>query len=432
VTSNLNDQGLVTAPYWWEAAPLPDLDQVPLPERVDVAIVGAGYAGLSAALTLARAGRQVAVFEAESPGIGASTRNGGIASGSIRLSHDALVRRLGADGAVAVHREGKVARRDLVDFLEREKIACDFALSGRFTGARIAKDYEVLAREAELLSRHGDIEVEVVPRAEQHREIGSDFYHGGLLRPDIGGLHPGQFHQGLLARAQEAGVTVLAWTPVTGIEREAEGFAVATGRGTVTARETIVATNGYSGAATGWLQRRIIPIQSQIIATAPLDRQVMDRLMPRARMIGDTCRLHHYYRPSPDGTRILFGGRAGASKADPRASGAHLHRDLLRVFPDLAGVAISHSWSGFTGFTFDELPHLAVHDGVHYATGFCGSGVVWAPYLGRKAALKILGDKAAETVFDRGSLPTRPLYGGQPWFLPAVYAYYGLRDRLPF
>jgi glycine/D-amino acid oxidase-like deaminating enzyme len=432
VSLNLKDQGLVAAPYWWEAAPLPELAEVPLPERVDVAVVGSGYAGLAAALTLARAGRRVAVFEAESPGIGASTRNGGIASGNIRLSHSALVRRLGPDGAEAVHREGKAARRELADLLERETIACDFTLSGRFTGARTAKDYEVLAREAELLRRHGDIESEVVPRAEQHREIGSDFYHGGVLRPDIGGLHPGRFHQGLLERALEAGVTVLAWTPVTGIGRAAEGFTVATARGTVTARDTIVATNGYSGAATGWLQRRVIPIQSQIIATAPLDRQVMDRLMPRARMIGDTCRLHHYFRPSPDGTRILFGGRAGATKADPRASGAHLHRDLLRVFPDLDGVAISHSWSGYTGFTFDLLPHLAVHDGVHYATGFCGSGVVWAPYLGRKAALRILGAKDADTVFDRKSLQTRPFYGGRPWFLPAVLAYYGLRDRLPF
>jgi glycine/D-amino acid oxidase-like deaminating enzyme len=422
----------MAAPYWWEAAPLSELGQVALPERVDVAIVGSGYTGLSAALTLARAGRQVAVFEAETPGIGASTRNGGIASGSIRLSHDALVRRLGLEGAVAVHREGKAARRDLVEFLEREKIACDFSLSGRFTGARTAKDYEGLAREAELLRRHGDIETEVVPRAEQHREIGSDFYHGGVVRPDIGGLHPGRFHQGLLERALEAGVTVLAWTPVTGIEREAEGFTVTTARGTVNAGETIVATNGYSGPSTGWLQRRMIPIQSQIIATEALDRQVMDRLMPRARMIGDTCRLHHYFRPSPDGTRILFGGRAGATKADPRASGAQLHRDLLRVFPDLDGVAISHSWSGYTGFTFDLLPHLAVHDGVHYPTGFCGSGVVWAPYLGRKAALRILGAKDAETVFDRGRLQTRPLYGGRPWFLPAIYAYYGLRDRLPF
>jgi glycine/D-amino acid oxidase-like deaminating enzyme len=432
MSSNLNDEGLVAAPYWWEAAPLSDLAQVPLPERVDVAILGSGYAGLSAALTLARAGRQVAVFEAETPGIGASTRNGGIASGNVRLSHDALVRRLGGDGAAAAHREGKAARGELVAFLEREKIDCNFSLSGRFTGARTAKDYEALAREAELLRRHGDIESEVVPRAEQHREIGSDFYHGGVLRPDIGGLHPGRFHQGLLARAREAGVTVLAWTPVTGIERESEEFTVATARGTVKARDTIVATNGYSGAASGWLRRRMIPIQSQIIATAPLDRQVMDRLMPRARMIGDTCRLHHDYRPSPDGTRILFGGRAGANKSDPRASGAHLYRDLLRVFPDLDGVAISHSWSGYTGFTFDLLPHLAVHDGVHYPTGFCGSGVVWAPYLGRKAALKILGAKDAETIFDRGSLGTRPLYGGRPWFLPAVFAYYGLRDRLPF
>jgi glycine/D-amino acid oxidase-like deaminating enzyme len=247
----------------------------------------------------------------------------------------------------------------------------------------------------------------MVARSEQRRELGADFYHGGQTRPDIAGLHPGLLHRGLLERAKTAGVTVITETEVTEIRRDGGGFDLATARGGLRAGEVIVATNGYTGPATPWLRRRVIPIPSQIIATEPLPPETIKRLMPKRRMCG---------------------GRRGTDMDDPHRKCARLLGNLVEIFPELADVRLSHSWWGYTGYSFDYLPHLCVHDGIHYATAFCGSGVVWAPWIGRKAALCILGDGDAKSVFTTFEFKSRPLYWGKPWFLPVVIAWYGLKD----
>jgi len=417
-------------PYWWEAVPRTAAEPSPVPKSVDVAIVGSGYTGLSAALTLARAGRSVAVFEKDRLGEGASTRNGGIASGGIRMRLGRMIDVFGEAGAVAIYGEGVAAREDLANFLEAEKIDCDFARTGQFYGACRPRHYDGLARESELLNKHFDIGAAMVRKADQQAEIGTDFYHGGMTRPDIGGLHPGKFHDGLLTLVRATDAEIHGETEVTGIARDGGRFQVRTARGIVSAGDVIVATNGYTGGALSWLYKRIIPIPSQIIATEPIAPALMDRLMPRRRMLGETRNMYHYYRPSPDGTRIVFGGRAGAHSDDPMVKYRHLRRNMLELFPDLHDVAVSHSWWGYTGFTFDFLPKIAVEDGVHYAAGYCGSGVVWARWIGTKTAQRILGLREAASVFAERAFETRPLYNGRPWFLPAVVAWYSLMDRV--
>jgi len=422
---------LKETPYWWEAAPRPELPETPVAESCDVAVVGAGFAGLAAAIELARAGRQVQVFDKDRPGEGASSRNGGIASGNIKMSFAEMTASLGRERALDIYREGVQARQDLARFVAEEGIACHFEMTGRFTGACRPAHYEKLAREADFLNRNLDIGVEVVAKAEQHREIGSDFYHGGSVRPDMGGLHPGLFHQGLLDKALAAGVTVHGRTAMAGFTRETDGFSVTTARGVTRARDLLICTNGYSGGAVPWLRRRIIPIPSQIIATERLKPETMDRLMPKRRMLGETRNIYHYYRPSPDGTCIVFGGRAGSGTDDPKAKYRYLTKGLHEVFPELRDVAITHSWWGYTGYTFDFMPKSVVHGGVHYASGFCGSGVVWARWFAKKSAARILGraDEAA-SAFDAFPFRSRPLYTGRPWFLPAVIAWFAMKDRL--
>jgi glycine/D-amino acid oxidase-like deaminating enzyme len=427
--SAAHDPDLKLTPYWWEAAPLTDTEVADMPGRADVGIVGAGYAGLSAALTLARAGRSVVVFDSQRAGEGASSRNGGICSGNVKMPFGKMIETLGMDRAMAVYGEGVAARESLARFIADEEIDCGFKYVGRFTGANNPQDYDRMGKEADALNKQFDLGAEMVPRSGQRRELGTDFYHGGQARPDIAGLHPGLLHRGMLERVMAAGVTVIAQTPVTGIRRDGSGFELATARGGLRAGEVVVATNGYTGPATPWLRRRVIPIPSQIIATEPLPKETLDRLMPKRRMCGDTRNLYNYYRPSPDDTRIIFGGRRGADTDNPRKKCAHLLGNLVEIFPELADVKLSHSWWGYTGYSFDLLPHLAVHNGIHYATAFCGSGVIWAPWIGRKAALSILGDGEAETVFTTFGFKGRPLYWGQPWFLPAVIAWYGLKDR---
>lgn len=418
-------------PYWWDDVPRPSLPS-DVPPSVDVAVVGSGYAGLSTALTLARAGCHVVVFEAGDPGRGASTRNGGGFGSTIKTSFTSLVDRVGAQRAVAFVQEGRQAVEYIPELLRREGFDCDLALNGRFTGAHTAQDYETMARDVALQQKHMDVEAEMVPRGEQHREIGTDHYHGGRVLGMNGTVHAARLHQGLLEAALAAGAKIVGSCPVTGIERSDDRFKVHADRHVVAARDVVVATNGYTGSLSPWLRRRVIPIQSQIIVTEPIAPEVMQALMPNRRMYGDTCRLHHYYRPTPDGTRLLFGGRAGANRSDPKASGGHLYRRMTALFPQIAEIRITHSWTGNTAYTFDSLPHIGVHDGIHYVAGFCGSGTALAAYLGHKTALRLLQSPEAATVFDfdRNPFPTRPLYYGWPWFLPPVIFYYGCLDRM--
>jgi glycine/D-amino acid oxidase-like deaminating enzyme len=192
----------------------------------------------------------------------------------------------------------------------------------------------------------------------------------------------------------------------------------------------VVATNGYTGTVTPWQRRRVIPIGSYIIATEPLPVDLMNRLMPADRVVSDTRRVVYYYRPSPDRSRILFGGRVSFREADPHVSGPKLHRDLVRIFPELASTAIAHSWLGFVAYTFDTLAHIGCQDEVHYAMGYCGSGVSMASYLGMRIGQQVLGLREGATAFDNIPFQTRPFYTGNPWFLSASVMFYRLLDGL--
>lgn len=418
-------------PYWWQAAPPLEVSIRPVAPACDVAVIGAGYTGLAAALELARAGRSVQVMEKDRPGEGASTRNGGIASGNLQASFAGLIRRRGLERATAIYCEGVEARAGLRRFIRDEGIDCAFQDTGRFTGAMTPRHYKRMGREADLLRQHLGIEAYMVPRAEQQSEIASELYHGGMVRPDIGGLHPALLHRGLLDRTIEAGAVVHAHTAVVGLRRDSDGFELRTERGRVRARDVIVCTNGYtSGRESPWLRRRLVPVASQIVATEPLGEERVRAMVPKGRMLGESRKLFHYFRPSPDGTRLLLGGRAGPLELPAAERAARLRAGLEEIFPGLRGVGLSHLWGGYVAFPFDEMPALTVHDGVHYACGYCGSGVVWARWLGRKAALKVLGSAEAATVFDRAPLRGRPFYFGRPWFLPAAMAWYRARDRL--
>ena len=421
---------VVSTPYWWDIAPLTAPPRVDVKPKCDVVIVGAGYTGLSAALTLARAGRKVQVFDRLRPGEGASTRNGGIASGSVRPSYRKMVRKFGKARADAIQLEAKAAREDLAAFVAREGIDCEFRLTGRFTGAAKASEYEELAREADLLRKELKIEAHAVPKPEQHRVLGTAFYHGGLLRHDIGGVQPAKLHQGMLRLALEAGALVHSETAVLGFISENGGYEVESARGNVQAAHVIAGTNGYGDDFDPWLRRRLVPVRSRIIATAPLSNNLMAELMPKGVMCAETRKLHYYYRPSPDGTRILFGGRDGTIAGEPDWPTHSLRRALVDIFPILDGVDITHSWYGNVAMNRDMIPRIFSREGVRYAAGYCGSGVVWARWAGQKAAWQILGNERGRSALDFRPPPAVPLYDGRPWFLPLVFAGLALQDRL--
>lgn len=423
--------GFKATPYWWERVPRPDLGAPPLPEKADVVVVGSGYTGLNAALETARGGRATLVLDAEAAGFGCSSRNGGQISTSIKPDLDELTRRYGRDRAVAILKEGRAALAWIEAFVRDEGIDCDFRIAGRFHAAHNARAYErltaALAVEEPELSSGGI----AVPRAEQRREIGTDAYFGGVVFPKHAALDPARYHAGLLDRTLAAGATVAPHCPVTAIRRGAGGFEVETARGRVKARNVVVATNGYTGPPTPWLRRRIIPIGSYIIATEPVGAELMAKLIPNDRVVSDTRKVVYYYRASPDRTRMLFGGRVSATETDPRVSGPRLHAEMARLFPELGGARISHSWAGTVAYTFDTLAHVGEHESVHFALGYCGSGVSMASYFGMRLGRQVLGRADGRTAFDGLPFPTRPLYTGRPWFLGASVAWFRWLDRLP-
>jgi len=417
-------------PYWWDRSPRPELAEVALPASVDVVVVGSGYTGLSAALAVARAGRSTLVFDAEDAGWGCSTRNGGQISTSIKPDYGTLARRHGGEAAFAIIREGQNALAWIGDFIAEEGIDCDFQVPGRFHAAHSPRHYERLARVIASQPEGLAVPAHAVPRGDQRREIGSDAYFGGVVFEKHACLDPGRFHQGLLEQVLGAGASVMPHCPVTGIENNGTSHTLVTARGSVHAREVIVATNGYTGRLSPWQRRRVVSIGSYMIATEPLTTEVMDRVMPTDRIVSDTRRVVYYYRPSPDRTRILFGGRVTSGETDALRSGALLQRDLVRLFPELSGTRVSHSWMGFVAYTFDTLAHLGCHQGVHYAMGYCGSGVSMAAYLGTRVGQKVLGLAEGRTALDDVAFQTRPLYSGRPWFLAAPVAFYRCCDAL--
>lgn len=416
-------------PYWWDEVPRPSLAETALPASADVVIIGSGYTGLSAALEIARGGRDTLVLDAEDAGFGCSTRNGGQISTSVKPSYEDLAKRHGAETAFGIVREGQSSLQWVADFVAREQIECDFRVVGRFHAAHSPSQYEALAQRLATQPKGLEVEAHMVSRAEQRRELGTDIYFGGAVYARHASLDPARFHQGMLDRVLAAGGRVIPHCPAGAIERDAAGFRVATARGTVAARNIVVATNGYTGRLTPWLQRRVIPIGSYIIATEKLPSETMARLMPRNRIVSDTRKVVYYYRASPDGRRILFGGRVSRNETDPLVSGPRLHASMTAIFPELAETRISHSWCGFVAYSFDELMHIGERDGLYYAMGYCGSGVGMAGYLGMRLGQQLLGRREGATAFDGLPFPTRPFYRGNPWFLAPAILYYRWRDQ---
>lgn len=410
------------------AAPRPREEPETLPGRADAVIVGSGFTGLSAALTLARAGRDVVVLEAGPAGFGASSRNAGFVGKTLKHSFSKLLDTMGEDTAVTVYREMQEAFDCVTGLIEREQISCHYRLCGRYMAANSPVHYEAMARELELKRRYLGDESEMVARDDQHKSLGSDIYHGGAVVPNLGGLHPGLYHLGLLDRVRSAGARVLGHTAVLSVVCDGDGFSTTTARGTIRSRDLLIATNGYTRGATPWLQRRVVPFRGLMIATEELPQETLDRILPKDRTVHDFNNNLTYLRRAPDSPRLLFGGRTGTVSDDGHRIARLLHRRLARVFPDLAKVRIARAWNGFGGGTFDLYPHLGTHDGMHYALGYCFAGVPMGTYLGHKMALRVLEHKDARTVFADRPFSARWWYRGTPWFLPAVIVHHDWRD----
>lgn len=419
-------------PVWWDECPPQAPEPAALAARCEVAVVGGGYAGLSAALELARGGAKVAVLEADAFGYNASGRNSGGVSFGIDLAKVARWARWtgrGAPDLKAIAAGALESVEHTARFIAANGIDCDFQPRGRLFCAPTPRHYEEFGRRVDGLNRLFDAGAYLVPRAGQHAEIGSDRFHGVMVIPRSAQLSPARYLHGLLRLCREAGVALHAESPVREIAREATAFRVRTAMGETVATNVVLATNAQAARLPGSdLRRRVLPVASHIIVTEPLAPGLAERLLPKRRTGADQRRLLAYFRLTPDGTRFLYGSRASPFEVSPGHAAAVLYRRMVGSFPELAGTRISHSWGCKVAFSFDALPHMGEIDGLHYIAGCNGNGVAMMGYLGHRLARKMLKGGAPDCVFDRSDFPKLPLYFGTPWFLPVVAAGYRVLD----
>lgn len=420
-------------PYWQDTASL-FLGAVsgPVEGEVDVAVIGGGFTGLSAALALGQRGASVAVLEAGRVVSAASGRNGGHVNNGTAVDVGGLAAQWGLDRARAMYH----AYDDAVDTVERvqreQQIACDFRRGGKIKLAAKPAHYEKMARGFEMLNREIDPDTELVPPERIRDEVGSDLFHGGLVYRKSAQMHMGRFGAGLADAAARHSARIFENAPVTALKRlGGAAHRVTTPRGSVRAKQVLVATGASQKGPFFYLRRRLIPIGSFIIATEPLEPAQIDAIMPTRRNATTSLNIGHYFRISPD-HRLIWGGRARfalSSAESDLKSGRILEAGLQRTFPQLEGVGIDYCWGGTVDLTQDRLPRAGEHEGLFYAMGYSGHGVQMSVHMGQQMARVMAGDAEANPL---RLLPWKAIPGhfGPPWFMPFVGAFYRWKDRV--
>jgi glycine/D-amino acid oxidase-like deaminating enzyme len=418
--------------YWHTTTKMPGEEQVKaLPAQVDVAILGGGYTGLSAARTLAKQGTRVAVLEAETIGWGASSRNGGMVLTGLKLGMGTIQKRYGRELAKRMFQYSLDSIDTVEQIVREEDIDCGFARSGHLLTANKPKHFDALREEAEFLEKEFDHKTQLVRREHQREELGSDLYYGALLDEVSGGLNPAQYVAGLACAAEKAGAALHARARVKRIERSQNRFTVETERGSLAAGSVLVATSGYTGNVTRKLQQKIIPIGSFIIATEKLAPELAHEISPRNRMIFDFKHYLNYFRLWED--RLIFGGRAAffpETAGTISRSADILRREMIQVYPQLRDTQVEYVWGGTLDFAFDMMTHVGEVDDIYYSLGYAGHGVAMATHLGKTVAEAMLKGTIQEHPFSRIPFPPAPLHlsNGFPWFLPLAGAWHKFLD----
>lgn len=419
--------------YWLDTAPsgFPERSQTTVEGRADVAVVGGGLTGVVAALHLARRGAKVHLFEQNTVGFGASGRNGGMATTGMSIGIRDAVDKFGFDTAARLY--GSYG--EAIDLIEKlvtdENIDCNFERPGKLILAAKPAHVQGFEKTAELLNTRLGSDLQLVPKAELRREIGSDAFHGGMVDSKSASLHVGKYIRGLGEAAERAGVTIHENAPVLKTTKIGSGHGLETPRGRIRANQVLLATGAYTRRPFRWQQVRIAPVGSFIIATEPLDESVCDDLLPNRRVASDSKNLLNYFRMTPD-NRLLFGGRARFAMSNPQSdekSGKLLRDAMVHIFPQLSDARIDYCWGGLVDMTLDRMVKAGEHDGVYYSMGYAGHGVQMATYMGRQMAEYMSGVPEAN-VWQDFTFRRIPGHFGPPWFLPFAGAYYKFKDRI--
>lgn len=398
--------------------------------EADVAVVGAGFTGLAAALALAGKGAKVVVLEAGRVASAASGRNGGHCNNGFAQDYYGMSMKLGVERAKALYRAFDAGVDKVEAIVTEERIDCHFKRVGKLKLAAKPEHYDRLARSQALMAEQVDPDTRMVPRRELRAEIGSDAYYGGLIFEKSAAMHVGKFGQGLAEAAARRGALIFENCPMVGLRRLAgHAHEVRTPKSRFRARQILLATGTSAVGPLGWFRRRIVPVGAFIIATEPLPVELLDRLTPRRRNTTDTRNFVNYFRTTAD-NRLLFGGRARFATSNSVSdvkSGAILRKSMVRVFPELADARIDYCWGGMVDMTRDRLPRAGEHNGLYYSMGYSGHGTQISTLMGGIMADVIDGRVDLNPLRDF-DWPAIPGHFGWPWFLPLVGAYYRYRD----
>lgn len=418
--------------YWHTTTQMPDDSKLPtLSEKVDVAIIGGGFTGLSAARTLAKQGVKVAVLEANTIGWGASSRNGGMVLTGLKLGMGTVLKRYGRELARRLFQYSLDSIDTVEQIVKEENIDCGFARYGHLLTANKPKHFDSLKAEVEFMQKEFNHPLRLISKDQQHDEIGSDIYYGAILDECSGGLNPAQYVAGLAMSAERAGATLHARARVKKIEHKENRFFLETERGSLSAETVLVGTSGYTGSVTKKLQNKIIPIGSFILATEKLSDSVAKELIPNRRMIFDSMHYLNYFRLWDN--RMIFGGRAAffpETTNTVRRSAEILRQEMVQVYPQLKDVLVEYVWGGTLDFAFDMMTHVGEADGIYYSLGYAGHGVAMATHSGKTVAEAMLKGNISNHPLAAVNFPSAPLglYNGFPWFLPFAGAWHKFLD----
>ncbi|TDK41113.1 NAD(P)/FAD-dependent oxidoreductase [Antarcticimicrobium luteum] len=425
-----NENPVIARSLWSDTAnPTPACPPLIGEAETEVAVIGGGFTGLSAALHLAEAGRRVTVLEAETPGWGASGRNGGQVNPGLKDAPDAIEARFGAQAGGRMVALSGAAGQLVFDLIRRHAIQCDAVQSGWIRAAHTPKAREELHDLARQWQQRG---ADVAPLSAQEiaEMIGTEAYCGGLSDRRGGNLHPLNYALGLAGAAQKAGAVLHGRSRATGLEKTAGGYRIATAQGTLTAEKLLLCTNGYTDGLMPPLARTVVPVRSVQVATDPLPENVLETLLPGLQAPSDSRRLLLYFRRDAQG-RFIMGGRGAYSDGATRRQMAALRRVSEQMFPQLKGVRWGYGWGGFVAVTADHYPHLnRLGDGVLAGLGYNGRGVAMGTAMGRVMADWAMGKPDAELDFPITPARPIPLHGLRRLGVAATVTGYRLLDRL--
>ncbi|NVO24020.1 NAD(P)/FAD-dependent oxidoreductase [Donghicola mangrovi] len=423
--------------YWHDTAvPFAAAMQGPVEGKVDVAIIGAGFTGLSAARKLAREGVSVAVLEADHVGAGGSGRNGGHLNNGVAHGYADAKGHLGADQAHTLYHAYDRSIDMIEEVIREENIACDFRRSGKLKLASKPSHVDGLKANFDLIHKEVDPDTRWLSKSDLTSEVGGEAFHGGMLYEKSAMMHMGKYVQGLGTAAARQGAKIWEYAPVTARDKTATGWRLTTPKGSIEAGRVIAATGAYGGrvqgSPLGYFRRRIISVGSFIIATRPLTAQEIAQTVPRNRTYVTSMNIGNYFRLSPD-NRLIFGGRARFSATSDQQSDAKsgdiLRASMERLFPHLKDIQIDYCWGGLVGMTKDRYPRAGQADGMIYGMGYSGHGAQMSTLLGQSLADLAMGRTDTNPLAGM-DWPTIPMHSGKPWFLPLVGLYFGLKDRL--